>query len=329
MKLRNWANLSALALGAVGAGIALKSLSPQHFATEPAYEAPEHIPDRSSWPEIEVTFLRCGHVTLPEFLVVRGALSAAPHVNAYSAVLIRHPQGTFLYDSGFCRDIYTFLRGQSLFFRTFLGSFVFEQAVSSHLQQLEVKPDDLDFVLLSHLHWDHVSGIPDLPGVPLYINRVEYDAARSRVSRSSTPELIWQLMGDNPRELFDCTGPAYMGFRSSYDLFGDGSLVLVPLPGHTPGNTGLFINRASGSRLFLVGDAVWSMENYVRPATMHPILWSMFTSDDASARQTLIDLHRFYHRHPEIPVIGMHDADMQTMFAAAEEKRLVETGTGL
>ena len=324
MKLRNWASVGAMALGSAGAGLALKSVLPQHFATEQAYEVPEETLSRSSWPEIEVTFLRCGHVTLPEFLVVRGAFSYVPHVNAYSAVLIRHPRGTFLYDTGFCRNIYSFLRNQSVLFRTLLGSFVFEQALSSHLQQLEMKPDDLDFVLLSHLHWDHVSGIPDLPGVPLRINRVEYDSAKADPSRGGVSELIWQFMGDNPHELFDCAGPTYMGFRSSYDLFGDGSLVLVPLPGHTLGHTGLFINRASGSRLFLVGDAVWSAENYMYPATLHPALWCLFTSDDASARQTLIDLYRFYHRHPEIPLIGMHDAHMQRAFMTIEEKRLVK-----
>jgi N-acyl homoserine lactone hydrolase len=324
MKVRNWASMGAMTLGVAGAGLALKSMLPQRFATDQASTTQEEVPDSSTWPNIEVTFLRCGHVTLPEFLVVRGALSWAPHVNAYSAVLIRHPKGTFLYDSGFCSDIYAFLRKQSILFRTLLGSFVFEQALSSHLQQLEVKPDDLDFILLSHLHWDHVSGIPDLPGVPLLINRVEYDAAKAHTANTGATPLIWQLMGDNPHELFDCTGPAYMGFRSSYDLFGDGSLVLVPLPGHTPGNTGLFINRADGSRLFLVGDAVWSAENYMYPATMHPILWSAFTSDDASARQTLIDLHRFSHRHPEIPVIGMHDASMQKAFMTVEEKRLIK-----
>ncbi|MBV9257503.1 MAG: MBL fold metallo-hydrolase [Ktedonobacteraceae bacterium] len=322
MKLRNWATAGAVALGAAGAGLALKSVLPQHFAIDQAYEPQEAVPDSSTWPEIEVTFLRCGYVTLPEFLVVRGAFSFVPHVNAYSAVLIRHPQGTFLYDTGFCSNIYAFLRNQSLFFRTLLGGFIFEQALSSHLQQLEVKPDDLDFVLLSHLHWDHVSGIPDLPGVPLRINRVEYDAAK--LDTSGIAELVWQFMGDNPHELFECTGPAYMGFRSSYDLFGDGSLILVPLPGHTPGNTGLFINRTSGPRLFLIGDAAWSAENYMYPATTHPVLWSLFTNDDATARQTLIDLHRFYLRHPEIPVIGMHDARMQKAFMTVEERRLVE-----
>ncbi len=322
MKLRNWATLGAMALGAAGAGIAVKSVMPENFATEQVYETQEGVVDNSTWPEIEVTFLRCGHVDLPEFLVVRGTLSFAPHTNAYSAVLIRHPQATFLYDTGFCTDIYTFFKDQSLFFRTVIGGFVFEQSLSSHLQQLEIKPGDLDFALLSHLHWDHVSGIPDIPGVPLRVNRVEYEAAREGLSGHNT-ELVWRLMGNNPHQLFDCSGPAYMGFRSSYDLLGDGSIVLVPLPGHTPGNTGMFINRARGSRLFLIGDAVWSAENYTRPATMHPILWSLFTSDDATARQTLIDLHRFYRQHPELPIIAMHDAYMQEAFMTVEESRLV------
>jgi N-acyl homoserine lactone hydrolase len=324
MKIRDWTTLGAMALGAAGTGFAVKSLLPENFATEQMSEQAEEVVDGSAWPEIEVSFLRCGHVNLPEFLAVRGAASFATHTNTYSAVLIRHPAGTFLYDTGFCSDIYTFLKGQSLFFRTLLGGFVFEQALSSHLQQLEIKSGDLDFALLSHLHWDHVSGIPDIPGVPLRLNRVEYEAAKEGLSGPHS-ELIWRLMGNNPHYLFDCTGPAYMGFRSSYDLFGDGSIVLVPLPGHTPGNTGMFINRAGGARIFLLGDAAWCAENYLRPATMHPALWGLFTSDDATARQTLIDLHRFAHRHPEIPMIAMHDAALQEAFMTVETARMVRT----
>lgn len=322
MKIRDWTTLSAMVIGVAGAGIAAKSLLPENFAIEQMYGQQEEVVNASTWPEIEVSFLRCGHVNLPEFLVVRGALSLATHTNAYSAVLIRHPQGTFLYDTGFCADIYAYLKDQSLFFRTVLGGFVFEQALNSHLQQLEIKPGDLNFAILSHLHWDHVSGIPDIPGVPLRLNRVEYEAAKEGLSGPDS-ELVWRLMGNNPHQLFDCTGPAYMGFRSSYDLFGDGSIVLVPLPGHTPGNTGMFINRAGGSRLFLIGDAAWCAENYIRPATMHPALWSLFTSDDATARQTLIDLHRFARQHPEIPIIAMHDASMQEAFMKVETARLV------
>jgi glyoxylase-like metal-dependent hydrolase (beta-lactamase superfamily II) len=228
-------------------------------------------------------------------------------------VLIRHPRATFLYDTGFCNHISSFLSGTPLLFRKTMGSFHFEQSLSSHLQQLGMQPRDLDFALISHLHWDHVSGVPDIPDVPLYINRVEYDAAKLGLFEQFH-ELVPKLMGNNPVKLFECTGPSYAGFRSSHDLFGDGSIVLVPLPGHTAGHTGMFIHRANGPRLFLLGDAAWVAENYLRPTTMHPLIWSTVTQDDATARQTLIDLHRFSHQHPEIPMIAMHDAHMQEAY---------------
>ena len=158
-----------------------------------------------------------------------------------------------------------------------------------------------------------MSGIPDIPGVPLQVNRVEYVAARSGLLDANRG-LVRQLMGDNPLEFFDCHGPSYAGFRSSLDLFGDGSIVLVPLPGHTAGNTGMFVNRSNGPGLFIIGDAAWVAQNYLRPATMHPVMWSAVTSDDATGRQTLIQLHHFAQRHPEIPVIAMHDAEMQEQF---------------
>jgi len=53
-----------------------------------------------------------------------------------------------------------------------------------------------------------VSGIPELPGVPLRVNRVEYEAAKLGLLDAHNG-LVRQLMGDNPIELFDCTGPPY------------------------------------------------------------------------------------------------------------------------
>jgi hypothetical protein len=51
---------------------------------------------------------------------------------------------------------------------------------------------------------------------------------------------------------------------------------------------------------------------------MHPFLWSRVTSDDATACQTLVDLHHFAQHHPEIPMIAMHDAHMQEAFMEVE-----------
>lgn len=319
--VRRIATLAAASLGLVGAGVAINSFLPRRFATwyEPTVSVVQR--SQSSFPSIDITFLRCGSVTIPEFVAVRGAASFAPRVISHSAVLIRHPKATFLYDTGLASDIYRYLQNQSLFFKNVLGKFTFEQSTASHLQHLELKPRDLDFLLISHLHWDHVSGIPDVPGVPLRIHRVEYDAAQYGLL-DQHKGLVRSLLSDNPIELFDCAGPAYEGFNTSHDLFGDGSIVLVPLPGHTAGNTGMLIRRSNGSPLFLLGDAAWVAENYMRPATMHPFIWNAVTSDDASACQTLIELHFFARRHPHIPLVAMHDAQAQETFSRVEREHL-------
>lgn len=322
IRARNWFIAGGAALGVAGLGFAISSFWPQRFDTYtwPSGETKKVPSDTAVLPAVEVQFLRCGSVTIPEPVAVRGSFSLAPCMIAYSGVLVRHPRATFLYDTGLCSNIFRFLAGQPLFFRKTLANFDFVQSLRSHLVQQELDLADLDFALLSHLHWDHVSGIPDIPGVPLRVNRVEYDAAQLGLLDANAG-LVRHLMGKNPIELFEMNGPAYEGFRSSYDLFGDGSVVLVPLPGHTAGNTGMFINRANGQRLFLLGDAAWVAQNYLRPATMHPFIWSKVTSDDATARQTLIDLYHFARRQPEVTMLAMHDAALQEQFMANERER--------
>jgi N-acyl homoserine lactone hydrolase len=317
MKVRT---MLALAGVTVGAGFIVNSFLPQRLAMKQEPVEPRKTTSNAAFPAIEVSFLRSGTTVIPEFLIKRGSISLEPHVVAHGAVLIRHPHGTFLFDSGLCEDIGLFLMDQSLFFSKTLGNFTMEHSISALLAQQDLEPRDLDFVLLSHLHWDHVAGVPDLPEVRLRIHRVEYDAACQGLMEQNQG-LVRRLLSNNPVDLFDLTGPPYEGFRSSHDLFGDGSLVLVPLSGHTSGQLGLFINRSNGSPLFLVSDAVFCAENYLRPTPLHPLLWSLVTHDSATALQTLIDLHHFALRHPEIPMIAMHDAHMQDTFMCIEQTR--------
>ncbi len=325
MKRQNWIALAAATVGAVGIGLMAKNFLPQRFRLDAWYDslpAPggqSNSKSREGLPEVEVSFLRCGVTTVPECVAVRGGLFGPVDI-AYSAVLVRHSKATFLYDTGLCNDISLYLANQSWLFRNTLGSFALEQSLSGHLRALGLERG-IDFALLSHLYWDHVSGIPDIPGVPLRVNRVEYEAARLGLLDASQA-LVRRLMCNNPLECIDFTGPAYEGFRASHDLFGDGSIVLVPLPGHTAGNTGMFINRSNGPRLLLLGDAAWVAANFHRPATMHPLIWNNVTSDDATARQTLIQLHHFALAHPEISLVAMHDAAAQHHFMHLPATRL-------
>src|SRR5579863_7823400 len=140
MKVRNWVQLGALSLGTIGMGLAVKSFLPQRFDTTawPTTKQRTAPPALASLPAIEVEFLLCGSVTIPECIAVRGALSVAPRVISHSAVLIRHPRATFLFDTGLCADVYTYLVNQSLFFRKTLANFTLEQSLHDHLQRLDI-----------------------------------------------------------------------------------------------------------------------------------------------------------------------------------------------
>src|ERR1051326_2280740 len=245
MKPRFLAALGAASLGVLGAGMVVRSCLPRSFDTSTGHERDEALPAVSSLPTIDVAFLRCGYAEWPECIMVRGAPSLAPRRIAYSAVLVRHPNATFLYDTGLCSDIGLILMDQSFIFRQTLARFTFELSISSHLQRLGLTPRDLSFALISHLHWDHVSGALDLPGLALHVNRIEFEAARKKLF-AQHPELVPRLLHNNPIELFELQGTSYAGFGSSLDLFGDGSIILLPLPGHTAGNTGMLIRRSNG-----------------------------------------------------------------------------------
>ncbi len=317
VKLRRWLALGGTALGVLGTGLLARTFLPLCLKMEILAETEAEMLSRGSLPDIEVSFLRCGSTTAPACFAVRGTFSLVPRMLAHSAVLIRHPKATFLYDTGLCADIHHFLKDQSLWFRKVLGSYIMERPIGMHLQQQDLEPQHLDFAIISHLHWDHVSGVPDLPDVPLRIHRIEYAAGQQKLL-SQNRGLVKRLLGSNPIELYDLSGPEYAGFQASYDLFGDGSIILVPLPGHTAGQVGMFIHRANGMHLFLIGDAAWIAENYLKPAPMHPILWSLVSSDQSIALQTLIKLHRFASQNPEISMIAMHDAPMQEAFASKD-----------
>ena len=59
---------------------------------------------------------------------------------------------------------------------------------------------------------------------------------------------------------YEFEGPPYLGFSASYDVWGDGSIVLVPAPGHTPGSIVVFITLQSGKRYALIGDLTWQLD---------------------------------------------------------------------
>ena len=108
---------------------------------------------------------------------------------------------------------------------------------------------------------------------------------------------------DTPTLKFDAR--PYEVFDESADLYGDGSVVVVPLRGHTPGSVGIFVNLDPHRRLFYVGDAV-DDERGFEARVGKPLLLRDTDQDRTRANQIVGVLHQLHKLAPEISIIPAH-----------------------
>src|SRR5215469_15953488 len=139
---------------------------------------------------------------------------------AATAVLLHHPKGDLLIDAGFGSRVAEHVRSQPRIARSPY------QAGSTAREQLDASGCDLSRLLgvvPTHSHWDHVSGISDLP-VPILINEDELRHA----SEKADGQVFRDVSAGHEIRRYEFSSQPYLGFPSSFDVYGDGSVVVVP-----------------------------------------------------------------------------------------------------
>lgn len=124
-----------------------------------------------------------------------------------------------------------------------------ETTTTRHLERLEIDPGRVRYVIASHLHFDHVGGLKDLPNATLVVQKREWEAGFDAE--------VANRYGLRKR-YFDW-GHQVVQVDGEHDLFGDGSVRLVPSYGHTPGHQSARVRSAAGDHI-LVGDACYHCE---------------------------------------------------------------------
>lgn len=169
---------------------------------------------------------------------------------------IEHPAGVCVFDAGqsaraagpgYLPRWHPFLR---------LARFELTEAdeVGPQLARAGVDAAQARWVVLSHLHTDHVGGLDAFPAAEVLVSAAEWQRAtglRGRL-RGYVPQ-HWPR-GVVPR-LLDPGPPALGPFAGTYDVAGDGTLLVVPTPGHTPGHLSLLV-RDGSQQCLLAGDLV-------------------------------------------------------------------------
>ncbi len=146
--------------------------------------------------------------------------------------------------------------------------------------------------------------MPFLSGVPVWLHQRERDFITSGDRASA---LMRSFEGVALREYAFRDGP-YLGFAESFDVWGDGSLVIVPAPGHTPGSVLVFVNLPSGQRLVLLGDLVWQEDGIRRPAERPWLARAMVDHDAEAVRRAVGRVAGLAARFPELVLLPAHDA---------------------
>ena len=92
------------------------------------------------------------------------------------------------------------------------------------------------------------------------------------------------------------------------EIAGDGSVVIVPEPGHTPDSIVIFVSLPSGVRYAFVGDLAWQMEGLDIPAEQPWMLRQLIGENDSEVRQGIAGIRAATHAYPYIHAVPAHDA---------------------
>ncbi|HJQ24629.1 MAG TPA: MBL fold metallo-hydrolase [Blastocatellia bacterium] len=262
-------------------------------------------------PEVQLSLIKCGKMISRQAFVYRGGSWKQTYESGMAAALVRHPRATFLFDTGFGANVDEHFQHIPFLMRK-LTVYDKEQPAAAQLAAQGVGAEQINMILLSHSHWDHVSGWEDFPAAEGWMTREE--AAYSRTLPDS--ELMKRMLDHVKLRELDLNGPPYENFDRSLDLFGDGSIVLVPLPGHTPGSMGMFVNLRSGKRFFFIGDLTWCREGVELPAERPWLSRRLVDKDEEQVRRSIVRVHELAKRYPDMVIVPAHDRRVHEQIAA-------------
>jgi glyoxylase-like metal-dependent hydrolase (beta-lactamase superfamily II) len=227
-------------------------------------------------------------------------------INVY---VIEHARGLILFDAGQDRasvtDDHYFPGGVTGYLYHRLARFEIgaDDTLTARLATLGYTPADVDIAIVSHLHEDHIGGLRELAGSELMVSAAEWGELAGPspelrgflTSHIQLPGLKWHQFSPEPT-----SDPALAPFTESLDVLGDGSLMLLPTPGHTAGSVSLLIRRTGWPPLLLTGDLTYGAEILQRGQVPGVGNRRQLTE---SSRQVLA----LAQQHPDLVVLPAHD----------------------
>ncbi|WP_190810522.1 N-acyl homoserine lactonase family protein [Flagellimonas sp. S3867] len=163
--------------------------------------------------------------------------------------VISHPKGNLMWDAGLPEG----LVGQPEPFTAPGGAFTVSRkdSVANQLASIGLKVEDIDYITLSHTHFDHTGHANVFSGATWIVQEPEYDFVANEEAQENR--------ADNYNAIKELKN--IQKINGDHDVFGDGSVVIKSMPGHTPGHQVLFLDLGEHGPLLLSGDMYHFYEN--------------------------------------------------------------------
>ena len=194
-----------------------------------------------SVPAVRLYVFDCGHLKSgnPAPLLERGVTITDMSVACY---LVVHPRGTLLWDAGTIPDDLVKPSGTTVVRATV------HKTLSGQLAEIGYKPADITYLALSHYHYDHSANANQYAGSTWLVQKAE----RAAMFPDTPPR--------NPidpavvAKFSALKNSKTVALDGDHDVFGDGNVVIIATPGHTPGHQSLFVKLAKSEPVVLSGD---------------------------------------------------------------------------
>ncbi|WP_411818496.1 N-acyl homoserine lactonase family protein [Hyphococcus sp. DH-69] len=158
-----------------------------------------------------------------------------------SCYLIRHPKGDLMWDTGLPNALNEIEGGVTN--EPFHVSL--PVTISTQLEMIDMSIDDVEYLALSHSHFDHAGGAGQFAESTFIVHEKEREFMFRDEARADEDGFAAYSALEDAETI---------EFTSDYDVFGDGSVMILSMPGHTPGHTVLKVDLENEGPVLLVGD---------------------------------------------------------------------------
>lgn len=229
-------------------------------------------------------------------------------------LLIQHPvHGNILFDTGYTDRFHSATRRMPYTLYAWVTPVVIhkEETAIEQLKEIGISAKDIDTIILSHFHADHIGGVKDFPYSQFICSRKSMKEAMekkgwSAVKKGILPDLLpddFMTRSKSIEELAQQEIDSESGMVM-YDLFKDRTLKIIELPGHARGMLGIRVQHTDGVTVF-ASDAYWSLDTFqqrILPRQRVKLFFDSWRDYVDSSEK----LYKYYRSHPDERLLFTH-----------------------